>query len=95
MAKREKAVDKGIEEVKKLIKQKKVVIGSERALKSLRQNKLAKVMLAVNCKKETLETVMHYAKINQAEVVTLKYPNDELGVLCKKPFSISVLGIIR
>jgi large subunit ribosomal protein L30e len=95
MAKREKAVDRNIEEIKKLIKQGKVIMGTERVQKLLRQNKLAKVFIAVNCRKDLVETIVHYGKIVQADVVQLKYPNDELGVLCKKPFSISALGIVR
>jgi large subunit ribosomal protein L30e len=95
MAKREKAVDKNIEEIKKLMKSSKIIIGTKQVQKLLRENRLAKVFLSVNCRKDTSETVLAHAKITGAEVIQLKYPNDELGVLCKKPFSISLIGIVR
>jgi large subunit ribosomal protein L30e len=95
MAKKKTSVDKGIEEIKKLIKQDKVVIGSERVLKGLRSNTLSRIMVASNCKEETVGTINQYAKLSSTQVDVLKYPNDELGVLCKKPFAISVLGVVK
>lgn len=91
----EKIVDKDIEDLKKLIKSKKVIIGSELVLNGLRTGKAAKVFIASNCKKETLSDIEHYSKVTGVELMKLPYPNDELGVLCKKPFAISVLASIR
>ena len=34
----------------------------------------------------------YYAKLSNVEVVNLDIPNDELGLACKKQFSISILG---
>ena len=39
--------------------------------------------------------ISHYAKLAKVDVAKLKLPNDELGVLCKKQFLISVLGIAK
>jgi large subunit ribosomal protein L30e len=95
MAKKQKSADKNIEEIKRLIKLKKVIIGTERVVKMLRQNKMERIFLASNCKKESQDTIMQYSKMAQTEIISLKYPNDELGVLCKKPYAISALGILR
>ncbi len=92
---KEKAVDKDIEELKRLLKAGQVIIGTERVIKGLRAKKVQKVFLASNCMKETAGQIDHYSGLSGAKVVRLKYPNDELGTLCRKQFSISVLGSVR
>lgn len=69
----------------------KLVLGSERNLKLLKRDKLKRVYLASNCKEEVREEV----KRGKVEVIELKVPNSELGMLCKKPFSISIIGLSR
>ena len=85
----------GIEEIKKALKDKKAVIGSERTFKEIRKGSIVKVYLASNCSAETETNIGHYAKLQNIEVVKIKQPNDELGVLCKKPFLISVIGLLK
>jgi len=80
-------------EIRKLLGSGKLVIGTDRCLKLLRQGKLKKVMLASNCNAIVVEDVQRYSGQTGAEVVVLDVPNEELGVFCKKPFHISVLGI--
>lgn len=89
----EKIVDKEIAEIKKLLKAKNIIIGTERTLKGLKLGKISKVYLSANCSEKVKDSIEHYSKFGKVSVVKLKYPNDELGVLCKKPFSISVLGV--
>ena len=91
----EKAVDKNIVELRKLLKGKGLIIGSERTLKNLRLGKISRVYISSNCALETKDSIEHYSKLSKAEVIKLKYPNDELGILCKKPFSISVLSVMK
>jgi len=90
---KEKAVDKNIEEIRALLKEDKLVMGTDQTIKMLKQNQLAKVILSANCRDE--EEILKYSKLNGTEVVQLKYPNTELGTICKKPFSVSVLGVKR
>ena len=86
---------KDIDEIKKLLKTDKIVIGTEKTLKNLKQGKLAKVFLSSNCSESAEKDLTYYVKLANAKVVKLDIPNDELGVLCKKQFSISVLGIVK
>ncbi len=81
-----------IQDIKKAIKEKKIIIGADITLKKLRIGKLKKIYLASNCRKDTREDIIHYAKLNNVEVINLEKTNEELGILCKKPFSISVLS---
>jgi ribosomal protein L30E len=60
-------------------------------MKLLRQGELSKIMLASNCNRTLVEDVKHYG--GDAEIIELDVPNEELGVYCKKPFNINVLGI--
>jgi len=85
--------DKNIAEIRKLLKQKNIIIGAGRTLKNLKLGKIKKVYLSSNCSEKTSQSIKHYSGLSKASVVKLKYPNDELGILCKKPFSISVLGV--
>lgn len=80
-------------EIRKLLGSDKLVIGTDRCIKLLRQGQLKKIMLASNCKSNVASDVKYYSGITGAEVVELDVPNEELGIFCKKPFNISVLGI--
>lgn len=78
-------------EIRKLLGTDKLVIGTDRCMKLLRQGQLKKIMLASNANATTVEDVQRLS--GNTEVVQLDVPNEELGVFCKKPFHISVLGI--
>ena len=82
-----------IDDIKKALKDGKVVIGTSRVMKSLRAGNLSKVYLTSNCPADVKKNVKYYAGLGKTEVVQLKLANDALGTVCKKPFSISVLGI--
>lgn len=80
-------------DIRKLLGSDKLVIGSDRVLKMLRNNELKQIILASNVKREVKDDIVTYSKQNNIEVVELDVPNEELGIYCKKPFNISVLGI--
>lgn len=82
-------------EIKNLLGDDKLVIGTDRSMKNLRQGNVQKVFLSSNCNAETVEDFEHYANMSEVEVEHLEAPNDELGVVCKKPFSISVISILK
>lgn len=82
-------------QIKKIVKEDKVVIGSERTLKNLKLGKISKVLISSNCPARVEKSIMHYSALSGAEAVKLKYANEELGVICKKPFSISMLGVLK
>jgi len=82
-------------EIRKLLAAHRLVIGSERTLKALRSGKLSKVFLSATCSPMAEESIKKYAGIAGVEVKKLYLPSDEVGVLCKKPFAISVLGVLK
>jgi len=77
--------------LKKALKEKEIVFGVDRTIKKLKRGKCEKVFLSSNCPEDLKEDVDYYSKLTKTEVVSLNQPNDELGMMCKKPFSISVL----
>jgi large subunit ribosomal protein L30e len=82
-------------EIKKLIQAKKLVVGTERTIKSLKLGRVEKVIISSNCAENVVDDLNYYANLSKTETVKVNYPNDELGVICKKPFSISVLSILK
>ena len=82
-------------EIKKMIKVGNVIIGTEKSVKSLKLGNVQKILLSSNCPSSVENDINHYSGLNGAEVHKLDFPNDELGVICKKPFSISVLAFLK
>lgn len=79
--------------IRKLLGTEKLIIGTDRTLKALRKGELEQVILASNCAADTLSAIERDAGLTGAEIVRLTENNDELGVLCKKPFRVAVLGV--
>jgi len=83
-------VDETVEEVKKLTAD-KMIVGTDRTLKALREGKLSKIYISANCPDE----VKNEINIFDIETIELKVPNTELGTICKKPYVISILGVLK
>ena len=82
-------------ELRKHVQGGKLVLGTEETVKLLKLNKLARVFVAANCPEPVKADIRHHCTASDCELVELSVPNDELGVLCKKPFSVAVVGILR
>jgi large subunit ribosomal protein L30e len=78
------------EEVRELTGTDKLVIGTNETLKLLKQDSLAKVYLASNAPGETKDDVERYATMSGVDVEELDATNEDLGVLCRKPFKVAV-----
>ena len=82
-------------EIKKMLKAGNVVIGTGRTIKGLKLGRVQKVLLSSNCPANVEKDITYYSGLSGAEMHKLDFPNDELSVICKKPFSISVLAFLR
>ena len=80
-------------ELRKQVSGGKLVIGTAKVMKLLKQDKLARVFVASNSLPYVKDSINQYGQKGGCEVVQLEIPNDEFGVLCKKPFSIP--GILK
>ncbi len=79
-------------ELDEALKEEKLIFGTKRTLKLLKNEKLKKVFIATNCDEDVKKEIKKYSKIADVKVVELDINNEELGAKCKKPFSISVLS---
>ena len=93
MAKKKKVIAENVLKIKKALDEEKVIIGTKQVMEGLREGTIKEVYVSVNCPTEVLKDVEQLASISAIEIINLKQANDELGVVCKKPFSISVMAI--
>ena len=61
----------------------------------MKLGKIAKVYLASNCAAQVKKDIEHYSELSSVEVQNLNLNNNELRTVCKKPFSISVLSVLK
>lgn len=92
MAKKKEA-DEIVLLLKDKLQDQKVIFGKDRVLKGLKAGQIQRVILAVNCPADIQDEVKHYASLGSVTVTVASQDNEELGVLCKKGFLVSVLGI--
>ncbi len=88
-------MDANISELKKLLKTDKIILGTDRTLKLLKLGTADRVFLSSNCPEEVKKDIEYYAKLSNVPLIHLKQPNDELGILCKKPYPVSVLSVTQ
>jgi len=82
-------------EIKKNLTQKKIIIGAKKTVKNIKLGRIKKIFLSSNCPRDIRKDIKYYSKISKFDIIELDYKNDELGIICKKPFSIAVLGIAK
>lgn len=90
-----KIIGTAISEIKKLIGSKKMIIGTRQTLKNIKRGDIKKVFVSANCPDHLKQDLTYYGKLGSIEVVELEQANDELGSICKKGFSISVIGVLK
>ena len=59
------------------------------------KGEVAKVYIASNCKASTKADFEKYSKLSGFELFDTKVPNDDLGTVCKKPFAIAVICVLK
>ena len=80
-------------DIRKNIEQGTAIIGTERTLSEIKQGNVSTVLVTSNCSEEIKEEIKKMQELSDFEIEELKETNEELGVLAKKPFKISVLSI--
>jgi ribosomal protein L30E len=80
-----------LKDLKLALKEKKVFIGTERTIKMLKAGKVEAVFISDNCPDELRNEIKHYGSLMGAKLVELDKSNEELGAVCKKPFSVNIL----
>ena len=81
-----------MKDIKEIIKDKKLIIGANQVLSMMKNEKITNVLVASNCPETLNHDIDHYSKIFSIKASRINEDSKELGVICKKPFSISVIG---
>jgi len=79
--------------LKEDLKKGKPVLGFEQVKKKIHSRECKKVYVSSNCPEA--ENLFRTCKAENIEFEQLKETNVELGVLCKKPFSVSALCFLK
>ena len=98
MVKQEAQITHDVHDVRKIVVEEKICIGTENTIKNLRLGKLGKVIITSNCPKGVKEDINSLNRKEEgegAEIINIPENNEELGIICRKPFHVSVLGVIR
>ena len=70
-----------------------MIIGTKRSIEELKKGKVARVYLSSNCPDEVSEDIKRYAEMADIPITELNYSNEQIGLLCRKPYMISVLSL--
>ena len=81
-------------EIRRAVTTGKVVLGTERTLKSLRAKKAELIVVASNCRADALADLERYAK--SSGTTLYRYPGSsvELGTASGKPFSVNAMAVL-
>ncbi len=71
----------------------KLIIGTDRVIKGLKNNEVAKIFVTVNAPEIVKSDLEHYSSLNKTSVIYLDTNSEELGEICKKRFNISLVAI--
>lgn len=82
-----------IAEIQKSLVDEKLIVGTDKVMKGLKNGEISKVFVTVNAPEIVKGDIAHYSKLSGAEITDLDVTNEELGELCKKRFSISIVAI--
>ncbi len=77
-------------ELKDDLKKKKPLLGLELALKKIRNGKVSRVY--VSSTSHAKDKLSLLGKSTGIEVIEVQENSKELGILCKKPFNVSVIS---
>ncbi|MBN2454584.1 ribosomal L7Ae/L30e/S12e/Gadd45 family protein [Candidatus Woesearchaeota archaeon] len=89
------AKENSLAEIKKHLSDKKLVLGTRETIKKMKLGKLEKVFLTSNCPENVKKDVEYYASVSGCKTEKLDIPNEELGVICKKQFAVSLAGLLK
>jgi len=83
-------VDKAIDAA---VKTGKVIFGAESAIKNAQTGKARLIVISANCPAEVRGDIEYYGRLSGVNVVVYKGTSIDLGMACKKPFTVSALTV--
>lgn len=83
------------DEIVSAVEEDEAFIGTEETIKNLKKGDVKKVFMSLNVPKDIEEDIEYYSEDQDVEIIDLDLSNKELGTICRKPFSISVLSMSK
>lgn len=80
-------------ELKKVLVSKRMVIGRNKTLALLKAGEIAEVIIAKNYPAHFRKDIESLAAVAGVKVTISDGNSDELGAMCKKPFTVAVIGV--
>ncbi len=71
----------------------RIHLGSKVAVQEMRRGRARIAILSSNCTEETREDIENFGKLSGIPVLSHDKDSRDLGVLCGKPFPVSVIVI--
>ena len=84
---------KYLDQLKKAIEEKKVILGAKRTIKYLKTKDLKLIIVSSNCPENVRKDLESYNKIANIEIIEFDGTGKGLGIICGKPFQVATLGI--
>ncbi len=84
-----------VKEIRDADKKKLAIFGSNNVIAGLKRGSVTSVFLSKNCNKDLVDKIKSIASASGAKVSVMDETSEELGVLCKKTFSVSVIGSMK
>jgi large subunit ribosomal protein L30e len=78
--------------LKKALKEQKLIYGTNLTIKNIKRGTVKEVFLASNTPKNVKNDINYYSKIANIKVNELKQNSEELSIICKKNFLVSVVS---
>ncbi len=72
-----------------------IVLGENAVIRRIRQSKISKVVLASNCSLKVKEEVVFLCDTSSIACENINLTNIDLGAMCKRSHSVSVLGFTK
>ncbi|HDH40974.1 MAG TPA: 50S ribosomal protein L30e [Candidatus Altiarchaeales archaeon] len=82
------------DDISSVVKTGKVVIGSNRVIKTLLIGNPKLIILSSNCPDSIREDIIYYSRLSKIPYSIIKDDSTELGSICGKPFPVSAIGIV-
>ena len=82
-------------DIRKIALTNTAVLGTDKTLRALKKGLLMKVFVASNCAPATKDTLKQYCNLEKIPYEELREDDTEIGVICKKQFSIAVVGVLK
>lgn len=79
--------------IQEKVRANKVILGHNRVIKAIKVKSPELIVIANNISKEKREAIEHNAKIAKIDVRVFENDSVNLGLICGKPFQVSVLAI--